>query len=77
MNNEDLYCNDVASDTLNIRGNPFAEVEFKMVLNSKLGISNESTLDKVWNSARTFSRIKVDSIEEFAMEIISKQPKER
>lgn len=77
MNNEDVYYNDMMSDTLNIRGNPFAEAEFKIILKSKLNISNEEILDKVWNSARTFRRIKIDSIEDFAMGIINGYDKDK
>lgn len=70
MNNEDLYCDESMSDVLDIRGNPFAEVEFKRILKNKLGIINETTLDKIWNSARTFKRIKVEYIKEFALGIL-------
>ena len=71
MNNEDLFYEDNIFDVLNIRGNPFAEAEFKRILKNKLDITNEETLDKVWNSARTFKRIKIESIEDFAMGILN------
>lgn len=71
MNNEDLFYEDNIFDVLNIRGNPFAEAEFKRILKNKLNITNEETLDKVWNSARTFKRIKIESIEDFAMGILN------
>lgn len=71
MNNEDLFYEDNIFDVLNIRGNPFAEAEFKRILKNKLDITNEETLDKIWNSARTFKRIKIESIEDFAMGILN------
>lgn len=74
MNNEDLFYNDNVFDVLNIRGNPFAEAEFKQILKKNLSITSEEDLDKVWNIARTFRRIKVDNIEEFAMGILKKCP---
>lgn len=77
MNNEDLFYNDKVFDVLNIRGNPFAEAEFKQILKKNLNITNEEDLDKVWSSARTFKRIKIDSIEEFAIGILRKTIKER
>lgn len=77
MNNEDLLYKNNELGILNIRGNPFAETEFKQILKKKLSIASEKDLDKVWISARTFSRIRVDRIEELAIGILGKSTKER
>lgn len=77
MNNEDLLYKNNELGVLKIRGNPFAETEFKQILKKNLSIANEKDLDKVWISARTFSRIRVDRIEELAIGILGKSTKER
>ena len=77
MNNEDLLYKNNELGVLKIRGNPFAETEFKQILKKNLSIASEKDLDKVWIFVRTFSRIKVDRIEELAIGILGKSTKER
>lgn len=77
MNNEDLLYKNNELGVLKIRGNPFAETEFKQILKKNLSIDSEKDLDKVWSASRTFSRIRVDRIEELAIGILGKSTKER
>jgi predicted NUDIX family phosphoesterase len=60
-------------DAIQIKGNPFAEFEIKDSVSKQMQFVSEEDLEKIWSVMKTFRRIKVCDLEEYANGILNNE----